>query len=68
MYLCNKIDFCTYTSMFQIPVFNLTKSKDANELLSVLIFVILAPLLMILSPLFILWEIISFFYKLFKGE
>lgn len=54
--------------MFQIPAFNITKSKDANELLSVVIFVIMAPLLMILSPLFILWEIISFFYKLFKGK
>jgi hypothetical protein len=54
--------------MFQIPAFNITKSKDANELLSVVIFVILAPLLMILSPLFILWEIISFLYKLINSK
>ena len=40
--------------MFQIPVFNMTNSKDANELLSVVLFVILTPILLVLSPLFIL--------------
>lgn len=54
--------------MFQIPIFNMTDSKDANELLSVVLFVILTPILLVLSPLFILWEIVEFFYKLFTGK